>query len=100
MKKAPKKSQLVFYKGCGVSLGSMHYCANALVKKCGVKVKNFKNAQNKLAFAYILTLSGTHLKKELTIAFLKRKQAECVALYKEIKALEDDLALCVMLLRL
>ena len=78
----------------------MHYCANALVKKCGVKVKNFKNAQNKLAFAYILTLSGTHLKKELTIAFLKRKQAECVALYKEIKALEDDLALCVMLLRL
>jgi len=57
-----------------------------------VKARNFKNAQNKLAFAYILTPSGINLKKELTLAFLKRKQAEYEALQEEIKALEKDLA--------
>jgi len=62
------------------------------MEKGYVKARNFKNAQNKLAYAYILTPSGINLKKELTLAFLKRKQAEYEALQKEIKALEDDLA--------
>jgi len=61
------------------------------MEKGYVKARNFKNAQNKLAYAYILTPSGISLKKELTLAFLKRKQAEYEALKKEIKALEDDL---------
>ena len=56
-----------------------------------MKASNFKNARNKLAYAYILTPSGINLKKELTLAFLKRKQAEYEALQKEIKALEQDL---------
>ena len=64
---------------------------NALVEKGYVKARNFKNAQNKLAYAYILTPSGMNLKKELTLAFLKRKQAEYEALQKEIKSLEEDL---------
>ena len=62
------------------------------MEKGYVKARNFKNAQNKLAYAYILTPSGINLKKELTLAFLKRKQAEYEALQKEIKALEEDLA--------
>ena len=62
------------------------------MEKGYVKAKNFKNAQNKLAYAYILTPSGINLKKELTLAFLKRKQAEYEVLQKEIKALEKDLA--------
>ena len=57
-----------------------------------MKARNFKNAQNKLAYAYILTPSGINLKKELTLAFLKRKQEEYEALQQEIKALEEDLA--------
>ena len=65
---------------------------NALVEKGYVKAKNFKNAQNKLAYAYMLTPSGIALKKELTVAFLRRKQAEYEALQEEIKALEEDLA--------
>ena len=43
-----------------------------------------------MAYAYVLTPSGISLKKELTIAFLKRKQAEYEALQKEIRALEED----------
>ena len=92
LEKAPKQSQRALSKRCGVSVGSIHYCIKALVEKGYVKARNFKNAQKKLAYAYILTPSGINLKKELTLAFLKRKQAEYEALRKEINALEEDLA--------
>ena len=91
LEKTPEQSQRALSQSCGVSLGSIHYCLNALIEKGYVKAKNFKNAQNKLAYAYIVTPSGITLKKELTIAFLKRKQAEYEALQKESKALEKDL---------
>lgn len=91
LEKTPEQSQRALSQSCGVSLGSIHYCLNALIEKGYVKAKNFKNAQNKLAYAYIVTPSGIKLKKELTVAFLKRKQAEYEALQKEIKALEKDL---------
>ena len=91
LEKAPRQSQRALSKRCGVSLGSIHYCINALMEKGYVKAKNFKNAQNKLAYAYILTPSGINHKKELTLAFLQRKQAEYEALQKEIKALKEDL---------
>lgn len=89
--KSPDKSQRALSKICGVSLGAVHYCLQALIEKGYVKAKNFKNAQNKLAYAYILTPSGATLKKELAVAFLKRKQNEYQALQKEIKALEKEL---------
>ena len=91
LEKAPEQSQRALSETCGVSLGSIHYCLNALIEKGYVKAQNFKNAQNKLAYAYILTPSGMKLKKELTIAFLKRKQVEYELLQREIKALEKDL---------
>ena len=87
LEKAPEQSQRALSKSCGVSLGSVHYCLNALIEKGYVKAQNFKNAQNKLAYAYILTPSGINLKKELAIAFLRRKQAEYEALQQEITAL-------------
>ena len=92
LEKAPKQSQRALSESCEVSLGSIHYCLNALIEKGYVKAKNFRNAQNKMAYAYVLTPSGISLKKELTVAFLKRKQAEYEALQKEIRALEEDLA--------
>ena len=92
LEKSSDQSQRQLSKRCGVSLGSIHYCMNALVEKGYVKARNFKNAQNKLAYAYIITPSGLNLKKELTIAFLRRKQAEYQALQKEIESLEEELA--------
>ena len=91
LRKSPKQSQRALSKQCGVSLGSINYCMNALLKKGYLKARNFKNAENKLAYAYILTPSGIKLKKELTVAFLKRKKDEYDALKEEIKALEEDL---------
>ena len=92
LEKAPEQSQRGLSERCGVSLGSIHYCLKALIEKGYVKAQNFKNAQNKLAYAYILTPAGINLKKELTISFLLRKQEEYEALQKEIAALEEDLS--------
>ena len=91
LEKAPEQSQRALSERCGVSLGSIHYCLNALIEKGYVKTRNFKNAKNKLAYAYILTPSGMRIKKDLTLAFLKRKRAEYDALQKEILELEQDL---------
>ena len=91
LEKTPEQSQRALSQICGVSLGSIHYCLNALIEKGYVKARNFKNAKNKLAYTYILTPSGIAVKKELTLAFLKRKKAEYDALQKEIAALEEDL---------
>ena len=91
IQKDPAQSQRALSKSCGVSIGSTHYCIKALARKGYVKLKNFRNAQNRLAYAYVLTPSGINLKKELTITFLKRKQAEYVALQQEIKELEEEL---------
>ena len=91
LEKTPKQSQRKLSENCNVSLGSIHYCLSALIKKGYVKAKNLRNSQNKIAYAYILTSSGLTLKKELTIAFLKRKQAEYETLQRDIKALEKDL---------
>ena len=93
LERAPEQSQRALSQSCGVSLGSVHYCLNALIEKGYVKAKNFRNAQNKIAYAYILTPAGLNLKTELTLAFLKRKQAEYESLQKEIAELEEDLAL-------
>ena len=92
LEKSPQQSQRALSESCGVSLGSIHYCLKALIEKGYVKAQNFKNAQNKLAYTYILTPSGINLKKKLTLAFLRRKQAEYEALKQEINTLEEDLA--------
>jgi len=91
LRKSSKQSQRALSKQCGVSLGSINYCMNALLKKGYLKARNFKNSENKMAYAYILTPSGIKLKKELTVSFLKRKKDEYDALKEEIKALEEDL---------
>ncbi len=91
LERAPEQSQRALSERCGVSLGAIHYCLNALIAKGYVKANNFRSAQNKLAYAYILTPSGMRIKKDLTLAFLKRKQAEYDALQKEIRELEQDL---------
>jgi hypothetical protein len=45
-----------------------------------LKARNFRNSQNKLAYAYLLTPSGIAQKAELTRGYLERKTAEYEAL--------------------
>ena len=64
----------------------------ALVDKGLLKARNFRNSQNKLAYAYLLTPSGIARKAELTRGYLERKTAEFEALKGEIERLQADLA--------
>jgi len=91
LEREPRQSQCCLSEACNVSLGTIHYCLNALIEKGFVKAQNIRNSENKLAYAYVLTPSGINHKRKITIAFLKRKYREFDTLKKEIALLEDDL---------
>lgn len=86
----PNTSQRELAESMGMSLGKANYCLKALVDKGLVKVRNFRNSQNKLAYAYLLTPKGVATKTRLTGRFLKRKVAEYEALEAEIEQLKRE----------
>lgn len=86
----PQLSQRDISAKLGISLGSANYCLRALVEKGMVKVSNFRAADNKLRYAYILTPKGISAKARMTHGFLMRKRSEFEALKKEIATLERD----------
>ena len=71
----------------GVSVGKINYCLRAVIDKGWVKANNFRRADNKWAYAYLLTPSGMRAKWQLARAFLERKEGEFVQLQAEIVAL-------------
>jgi len=87
---SPDLSQRDVAQRLGLSLGKTNYCLRALIDKGWVKVNNFRNSQNKLAYAYVLTPSGLRAKGNATAAFLRRKQEEFVQLEREIAQLRAE----------
>lgn len=75
----------------GISLGGAHYCMKALVRLGWVKIQNFRNRHDKLAYAYLLTPTGIAKKAALSANFLKRKMQEFEELRAEIQSLQHDL---------
>jgi EPS-associated MarR family transcriptional regulator len=88
----PNISQRELAKQLGVSLGKANYCLKAIMKVGLIKIRNFRNNQNKLSYAYILTPKGIEQKAAITARFLKSKQKEYDELKKEIETLKKDLA--------
>ncbi len=86
----PGLSQRDLARKLGVSLGKVNYCLNALVTKGSVKVNNFRNSGNKLAYAYLLTPRGIEEKARVTVEFLKYKIQEYERLKKEIEELQRE----------
>jgi EPS-associated MarR family transcriptional regulator len=86
----PGLSQRDLAKKLGVSLGKVNFCLNALVKKGSVKINNFRNSDNKLAYAYLLTPHGIEEKARITVAFLKYKVQEYERLRAEIEELQRE----------
>jgi EPS-associated MarR family transcriptional regulator len=86
----PGLSQRDLAKKLGVSLGKVNFCLNALVEKGSVKINNFRNSDNKLAYAYLLTPSGMEQKARMTVQFLKYKMQEYERLKKEIAELQYE----------
>ena len=87
---SPELSQRELAQRLGLSLGKTNYCLRALIDKGWVKVNNFRNSQNKLAYAYVLTPSGFRAKGSATTAFLRSKQEEFAELEREIAELRRE----------
>ena len=83
----PNHSQRELASELGLSLGKTNYCLRALIERGWVKVQNFRNSQNKLGYAYVLTPSGAIAKLRATTDFLRRKQDEFSRLEREIAQL-------------
>ena len=88
----PGMSQRDLAKKLGVSLGKINYCLNALVEKGNLKINNFRNNDNKLAYAYLLTPRGVEQKARMTVQFLKNKMQEYERLKAEIEGLQKEAA--------
>lgn len=87
----PEISQRELARILGVSLGKSHYLLKALLDKGLVKMGNFRRHDNKLAYVYKLTPSGIAAKLSLTREFLDHKEAEYLALRREIAQLREEL---------
>ncbi|MDD2685746.1 MAG: MarR family EPS-associated transcriptional regulator [Gallionella sp.] len=86
----PSISQRDLAKRLGVSLGKVNFCLNALVEKGSIKINNFRNSDNKLAYAYLLTPRGVEEKARITVEFLQRKVQEYERLKAEIEELRKE----------
>ncbi len=91
LEEQPDLSQRQMAEELGVSLGAVNYCLKALVEKGQIKIRNFRAANNKLRYAYVLTPGGLAEKTRLTSRFLKRKMAEYEALKAEIEAIQESM---------
>ncbi|MCB5187704.1 MarR family EPS-associated transcriptional regulator [Methylobacillus caricis] len=83
----PEISQRELAKVLGISLGKTNFCLKALVDVGLLKVSNFRNSQNKLAYMYLLTPKGIEEKTGITMRFLKYKMQEYENLQAEIEEL-------------
>lgn len=88
----PALSQREIARELGVSLGKVNYCLKALMDKGLVKVGNFRNSRNKLAYLYVLTPQGIREKARLTVEYLRLKLCEVEQLQAEIEALRQEIA--------
>ena len=86
----PQISQRDLASRLGISVGKTNYCLSALIEKGSVKISNFRKADNKLAYAYLLTPQGIEEKARITVSFLKRKVLEYAELQTEIESLRQE----------
>lgn len=86
----PAMSQRELARALGVSLGKANYCLRALVGRGLIKMRNFKNNENRRAYMYYLTQAGMEEKALMTIEFIRRKIDEFEALKLEIEQLRAD----------
>ena len=93
LEQQPDLSQRQLADMLGVSLGKANYLLHALLDKGLLKARNFRNSQNKLAYAYLVTPGGLAEKAALTRGYLERKSQEYEALRDEIERLRAELGI-------
>ncbi len=60
------------------------------MEKGWIKVNNFKNSNNKAAYAYLLTPHGLEEKARITVHFLKQRMRDYEQIKREIAELEAE----------
>lgn len=75
-----------------VSLGKVNFLIKALINKGIIKVRNFKNSKNKLAYMYLLTPQGIRWKINLTYKFFQWKTQEYERLEREIEYYRNEVS--------
>lgn len=93
----PEISQRELAAALGISLGKANFCLKALIKVGLLKVENFRNSKNKLAYMYLLTSAGIEEKAKITMRFLLSKMQEYETLQAEIDDLTRDVASQIIL---
>ncbi len=86
----PEISQRDLARELEVSLGKANFCLKALVNVGLLKVTNFRNSRNKLAYMYLLTPTGVKEKSVITERFLRFKLKEYETLEAEINVLRTE----------
>ena len=88
----PHLSQRELAQEMGISLGKTNYCLKAFMGKGWLKARNFKNSNNKIAYAYVLTPRGLSEKAKITSRFLTRKLDEYERIKGEIEQLQQEVS--------
>jgi len=86
----PNLSQRELANRLDISLGKVNFCLKALIDKGCLKVNNFRNSDNKLAYAYLLTPHGVEERAHMTARFLRYKMQEYNRLREEIESLKKE----------
>lgn len=90
LEEEPELSQREIAERVGFSLGKTNYCLKGLIEKGWVKVQNFRNSKNKIAYLYKLTPAGVSEKFRVTRRFLSRKLREHDAITRDIERLQRE----------
>ena len=83
-----RQSQRDLSNQIGLSLGKTNFLLKSLIGVGWVKVNNFRRSDNKLGYAYVLTPQGVAEKVRITKRYLKKKEAEYLALESEIESIK------------
>jgi EPS-associated MarR family transcriptional regulator len=86
----PHMSQRQVASELGVSVGKANYCLRALIRSGLIKVRNFKNSNNKAAYMYLVTPRGIREKSRLAVRFLGIKVREYELLRAEIEQIRGE----------
>lgn len=87
----PEYTQRELVKELDISLGKVNFLIKALVETGIIKLKRFKNSNNKKAYMYLITPKGINEKIKITKEFLKIKTREYDFLQQEIERLRRKL---------
>lgn len=92
LENSPNLSQRELAKEMGISLGKTNYCLKSLMERGWLKARNFKNSNNKIAYAYMLTPTGLSEKAKIAARYLKHKVHEYETIKIEIEKLRKEVS--------